>query len=320
MKILFVSSGNVKDGISPIVRNQGQSLIDKGIIVDYFTIKGKGILSYIRHIFILRKYLKTNKFDLVHSHYSYTSYVASLAGANPLIASLMGSDVISHRYSKKLILFFHQYFWTLGIVKSLEMYKYIEVKRLELIPNGVNMEQIHYMDKNECQNKLGWDVKKGHILFAANPKRKEKNFTLAKKAIKLLQYRYEIVMHILNEVPYGEIPVYLNASDVIVLCSRHEGSPNVIKEAMACNCPIVTTNVGDVKWVLGKTEGCYITSFKPEDVAIKIKFAIEFSEKYGQTKGRERIIELGLDSETVAKKIIEVYEKVVDNKIKEFGS
>ena len=105
MKVLFVSSGNAKDGISPIVRNQRQSLINQGIHVDFFTIKGKGFWSYFRHIFILRKYLKTNKFDIIHSHYSYSSYVAALAGARPLVVSLMGSDVLSDRFSSLFIYF-----------------------------------------------------------------------------------------------------------------------------------------------------------------------------------------------------------------------
>ena len=104
----------------------------------------------------------------------------------------------------------------------------------------------------------------------------------------------------------------MNASDCVLLTSFSEGSPQFIKEAMACNCPIVTTNIGDVNWVLGNTDGCYLTSFKPEDVAEKIILAIEFRETHGHTRGRERIIELGLDSETIAGKIISVYNEVLN--------
>jgi len=136
MKVLFISSGNFKGGISPIVRNQGQSLINQGINVEYFTIKGRGFLAYFRHIFILRKYLRTNKFDIIHAHYSFASYVASFASARPLVVSLMGSDVKSNRYISLMILFFHKYFWDSTIVKSEDMYQSLNLNKTEVILTG----------------------------------------------------------------------------------------------------------------------------------------------------------------------------------------
>jgi glycosyltransferase involved in cell wall biosynthesis len=91
-----------------------------------------------------------------------------------------------------------------------------------------------------------------------------------------------------------------------------EGSPNVIKEAMACNCPIVATDVGDIRWVLGETEGCYISSFDTKEFADKIRLALKYSETVGRTNGMKRIQELGLDSETIAKRIIDIYKKALN--------
>jgi glycosyltransferase involved in cell wall biosynthesis len=312
MRILFVSSGNAKDGISPIVLSQGQSLIREGINVEYFAIKGKGVLAYFRHIFILRKFLKKNKFDIIHAHYSLTAYVATLAGSSPLIVSLMGSDVLSNSFARRLIKSFHKRFWDRTIVKSLYMHQYLGFKEIEIIPNGVDIKKINFLDKKSCQEKLGWDNSNSHLIFAADPSRREKNFAMVKKSVKLLQSFKNTVVHILKDVSQEDIPLYMNAADVLILSSFYEGSPNVIKEAMACNCPIVTTNVGDVKWVLGNTAGCFISSFSPKCFAEMIKFAIDFRDKHGQTRGRERIIELGLDTETVAAKIIEVYNKVLN--------
>jgi len=87
-----------------------------------------------------------------------------------------------------------------------------------------------------------------------------------------------------------------------------EGSSNVIKEAMACNCPVIATNVGDAAWVLGQTHGCYLTSFDADEIAGKLRSALVFARTHNRTTGRRRITELGLDLETTAKRIVEVYQ------------
>lgn len=100
----------------------------------------------------------------------------------------------------------------------------------------------------------------------------------------------------------------MNAPDILLLTSLWEGSPNVIKEAMACNCPILSADVGDGAKVIRKTDGCYICSYDPEDVAEKIKEALEFGKR---TNGREKIKHL--DEKIIAQKIIGVYNEVLSN-------
>jgi teichuronic acid biosynthesis glycosyltransferase TuaC len=312
MKVLFVSSGNTKDGISPIIKNQGLSLIKQGIDVDFFTIKGKGFWSYVRHIFILRKHIKSIKYDIIHAHYSYTSYVSALSGARPLVVSLMGSDVKARQYPKILMLIFYKHFWDKTIVKSQDMYHCLGFRSPEIIPNGVDIVRFSPLDKADCKSRIGWEKETSHFLFAADPTRTEKNFCLLQKAINLLTDKERITLHFLNDIPHEKIPDHLNAADIIVLSSLHEGSPNTIKEAMACNCPIVATEVGDIKWVFGETAGCYLTGFDEKDVAEKLELALRFSQTIGKTKGRDRIIELHLDSETIAHKLIEVYKKTLN--------
>lgn len=314
MKVLFVSSGNTTSGISPITKNQGDSLISRGIEIEFFAINGKGLWSYIRHIFILRNFLKINNFDIIHSHYSFSSFIASLAGARPQVVSLMGSDLLSNRFERMLILIFQKLFWDQTIVKTEDMYQLITSPKTEIIPNGVDLTKFNYIDKKTCQDKLGWNKDKRHLLFAADPERPEKNYPLFKMSIDLLPIDYNIEVHALTNIPNNDIPVHMNASDVIILTSLHEGSPNVIKEAMACNLPIVVTNVGDVQWVIGKTEGCYISSFEPSDFSEKISLALKFSENKKSTLGRDRIIEIGLDAETIALKLVSLYNKLVNHK------
>jgi glycosyltransferase involved in cell wall biosynthesis len=307
MNVLFVGSGNSVFGISTIVRSQGESLRDGKNFIDYYSIKGKGLWGYAKNILRLKKYLKNKEYDIIHAHYSLSAFTASLAGSKPLVVSLMGSDVKEKIWVKLLIKLFNSLFWDICIVKSEDMKTSSGIKNAYVIPNGVDLQKFRPLDKNEALEKLGWDLDKKHILFPANPERPEKNFKLAKEALKLLNKR-DLELHYLNNVDNNLMAYFYNASDVVLLTSLWEGSPNVIKEAMACNCPVVSTKVGDVEWLFGKTEGCYITSFKPEAIADKLKVAIFYGRR---TKGRERIIELGLDSETVAKRVLKLYNNII---------
>ncbi len=311
MKILFISSGNSVVGLSSIIKNQGESLIRQGLNLTYFTIKGKGIKGYLRNIRPLRALIKQNNFDLIHAHYSMSAFVASLAGARPLVVSLMGSDVKSEKYYKFIIKLFHRLFWSAIVVKSKDMKSALKIKDAIIIPNGVDFKKFKPLDRNKCKSELAWDASKQQILFAASPSRYEKNFALAEAAFSTLKNK-NIELKFLQDVPNKLMPVYHNAADMVLLTSLWEGSPNVIKEAMACNVPVVSTDVGDVREVIGDTEGCYITSFDPQDVAGKIKKALIFSVNKGQTQGRERLMELGLDTESVASKLMDVYRKILN--------
>lgn len=311
IKVLFVCSGN--SGISPIVKAQATSLEASGVFIDFFPIKGKGIMGYIKQILPLKRILKQTQFDVIHAHYALSAYVASLADAKPLVVSLMGSDTKSGIFSMLITRLFHRLFrWKL-ILKSEEMNRLLNFNQAVIIPNGVNLNLFkpfdRRFDRKKVLRQLNWDADSKHILFAANPSRLEKNFSLSQKAIDLLKVE-NLELHYLDNVPHDEMQVWYNAADLILLTSLWEGSPNVVKEAMACNCPVVATDVGDVRWLFGNTPGYYIADFTPDDVALKITEALAFVEKNGRTKGRERLMELGLDAESVAKKIIELYHEV----------
>lgn len=309
MKVLFVSSGN-SGKASILVQRQAESLMKQGIEIYFYLILGKGFIGYLNNIFPLRKFLKKNKFDIIHAHYSLSAFVASLAGCNPLIVSLMGSDVKSGRVYKNIIRIFNILFsWSLLIVKSNDMKKSLGLKEAVVIPNGVNLEHFNKLDKGTCKNNIGWSRNKKHILFAADPNRPEKNYSLAKVAIELINTPVEL--HALEGISPDQIPIWFNAADVILLTSLWEGSPNVIKEAMACSCPIVSTKVGDVEWLFGDEPGCYIAGYIPYDIAENIKKALDFAEKKIYTNGRERINFLCIESDTIAQKIITVYKKVL---------
>jgi glycosyltransferase involved in cell wall biosynthesis len=323
-KVLFVGSGNKNHDVPPILRNQGESLSDHGYKIEYFLISGRGLFGYLSQIIILKRKLRRNSYHIIHAHYSLSGIVAYFAKKNEkLIVSFLGDDILgtnkkNGRITKisillsKFNLLFSRFFLDHTIVKSKEMANRFRTKKnLSLIPNGVNIEHFRPFEKIQCQKHIGFNSYEFNLLFVADPARPEKNFQLIQEGVINSQIE-NIKLHTVFNLPNAELPFYYSGADVLILTSFHEGSPNVIKEAMACNCPIVSTDVGDVKWVIGNTEGCYLTSFNPHDVVDKIIKALEFSRKKNRTKGRERIMKLGLDSENIAGKIISVYKKVLE--------
>lgn len=80
---------------------------------------------------------------------------------------------------------------------------------------------------------------------------------------------------------------------------------------MACNCPVVSTDVGDVKYIFGNTVGYFLGTFNPNDFAETINKAIRFSNSEGKTEGRRRIIDLDIDTDGIAERITMVYKKVL---------
>lgn len=323
MKVLFVSSGNKKNGINPIVFRQGESIRKEGIDIQYFSIKGKGLLGYVKNIFTLRSFLTKNKFDVIHAHYGLCGIVSLLAKRNEkLIVSLMGNDILGSKnyYGKstssgKLFISINQFasrFYNFIIVKSAEMksqLKFLENK-IQVIPNGVDFDLFYPIEKNIALEKVNWDHEHINLLFLSDPNRPEKNYKLAFDAVELLKNHYKnIRLHIVNNQATENLKFYYSAANVLLLPSFHEGSPNVIKEAMSCNCPIVATNVGDIKWLFGNTKGYYLSDFDTSKFSSSIENAIKYSLNISEPQGKKRIIELTLDSKDIAKLIINAYKK-----------
>jgi teichuronic acid biosynthesis glycosyltransferase TuaC len=301
VKVLFVSSGNNNSEINPVVLNQGKSLEKSGISLDYFLIKGRGISGYIKNIRLLRKKIKGGNYQVIHAHYCLSGIVAKLSGANPLVVSLMGTDVNGPGWLLVLSRFFARYFWDSCIVKTTEMSKTLKINNLYVIPNGVDFERFYPVDKAVALNVTGWDKNEINILFPSDPDRKEKNFSLAVEAVNKLNLPAAKI-RILKGIERNKVVYYLNSAEVVVLTSLWEGSPNIIKEAMACNIPIVTTDVGDVRDIIGNTGGCYIATYNSQDFTESLRCAIQFNSR---TNGRANIQHL--TSQLISEKIKDVY-------------
>lgn len=321
MKVLFVSSGRQGDA-NPIIRNQGESLRKSGVELEYYVVSGRGWKSYIKSIKPLRKKVRDGQYDVIHAHYSWTAYMASLATIGirvPLVVSLMGNDILDHWWYPGLARIVAKIKpWKAVIVKSQEMKERVGMAYAHVIPNGVNMERFKEESKVKSQETLGWDTSKTHVLFPARQEDTRKNWPLALGAVETLNKRIgdltfdigdfrEIELHQMNGVPNDKTPIMYNAADAVVLPSFYEGSANAVKEAMACNAPLVTTDMGDCRERIEGVAGCYVAkTYEVEEFAELLDKAL----KHGKTKGRERLLADGIADYQIAEKLITIYKQV----------
>lgn len=320
MKVLFVHSGNSKRyPVSPFLQAQADSLRAEGVVVEFFPVVGKGF-GYLRNVKPLREAIRSIRPDVVHAHYVLCGWVAVLAREKiPLVLSLMGDDAQGTFTGRDRRTWSSWLFITLTrliqpfvhaiIYKSRDLGKVVWRDRIgHLLPNGVRMEQFR-VDPDGAGRELGFDRSKKHVLFLGDPSDPNKNFALVRDAVGSLG-RDDVELHTPYGTDHDTVVKLMNGADVLTLCSFGEGSPNVIKEAMACGCPIVSVPAGDAQWVIGETEGCHITGYEPRDFASGLQRALAFK---GRTRGRERIISLGLDATSTARKLITIYQRASRN-------
>lgn len=307
MKVLFVCSGNA-DKISPFISEQADAIMNRNIEIEFYLIKGTGILGYLKNLSPLNKKLRDYKPDLIHAHYGLSGLLACLQFKKKVILTFHGSD--ANIIWVSLLSFIAGKLSDYNIVVEKKISDKLRLKNYSIIPCGVNFELFYPMNKQEARKRLNLKLTEKYILFSSAFNNKVKNYDLAKEAINKLDYDVHLIE--LKNYTRKEVNLLFNSVDLALLTSFSEGSPQFIKEAMACNCPIVATDIGDIKEIVGTTQGCFVTSFDPEDVAAKIRLAIDFSNTKGRTKGRETI--LHLDNKIIAKRILAVYQQVLENR------
>ena len=310
MKVLIVCSYN-KRRIAPFILEQTRSLEKEQIEIDYHKIIGRGFLGYIKNYFSLLVKIKSYEPDIIHAHYGLSGLLANLQRKIPVVTTFHGSDVNSSKAYK--------YSWLASKLSASTIFvnefmaKNLRNKRCHIIPCAVETNLFKVMEKNHAREALCFQNDDIIILFSSAFSNSIKNFPLAEKACKLLERATGKKIKIVELKNYSrnEVNLLLNACDCALLTSFSEGSPQFIKEAMACNCPAVTTDVGDIACLFGEESGYYLSSFEPEDVSAKLKMALEYSEKNGRTRGLDKIFKMGLDSGTIAKRIINIYKSIV---------
>lgn len=262
--------------------------------------------------------------DIIHAQYGSMCGLLSILLPGKKLLSLRGSDwygIAGESRKKKIHNFLARKFTTMSlpfykkiIVMSNRMQKEVNSRYpmadVVAIPDGIDLGKFYARDKINARRQLELEENAKYILFtSACEGNRVKRAELALEAFKLAKEKMpSLHMMVAEKIDHNLMPIYINASDLTIITSIHEGWPNCIKEALACNVPFVATDVSDLREIAGKTEICKVVEADAEKIS---KAIIEVSGIQGEHNLRNFVNDMAIDN--CANKLKIEYEKVMNN-------
>lgn len=279
-------------------------------------IKGSGAFIHLKTALKLFWHLRSHKYDVIHCHNVLSGFILQIArglnNRNTILSLQIDPETpgsTDQKFTNKL----YPKFARLIVKKQLKNQK----DKFVYLPNGVNMDLFRPLDKKECKQKLGLDLNKRYILFvdsntfkARTQKRKDR----FDETMKILHEKYgheDLEELVMTKTLREEVPYWMNACELYLLSSDEEGSPNAVKECMACNVPVVATPVGNIPDLFDGVSECRMTKdFNAESLAECADVVLRIKESINT---RQSIKDKGLDINSIAKRLFNLYKDLSDN-------
>jgi glycosyltransferase involved in cell wall biosynthesis len=255
---------------------------------------------------VVREAIVGGDYDLVHANSGLTGPAAIAQGRLPVVMSLWGMDLVSDAYHQSTVTRLCASWADAVVVMSDRMNDHLD-RDATVVPHGVDLDLFEPTDPDAARAAVGWESPESHVLFPYPPERTEKRHDLARRVVDQAADRLNqpVNLQTVYDEPHEKMPEYLNAADVLLLPSESEGSPNAVKEALACNLPVVATDVGDVR---DRLDGVH-PSFVRDDESGLVEATVRTLEAGPRSNGRDAVRELSVDRTT--EKIEAVYRQAL---------
>lgn len=294
-------------GSGPCIKDQIIALRAQGVDLDLLHIDyGKRGLNYAKAAWrLLVAGFQRRSYDLIHAYYGHCGLLARLQLKYPVVVTFRGSDLLDRRDGAigRIVARLVEGV----IVMSEEMKRISKRPDAYIIPFGVDTDLFVPHPMELARRELGFSLSDKLVLFPWNPDRPEKRFDIVGEAIQILQKEQESVcLVVVYGKPHEVIVTYMNACDAMVLASDHEGAPMAVREALACNLPIVSVDVGDVCQIIENLQGCYVCEQEASALAESLHQTLN---RRDRTNGRQRVVRM--NAAWAAEQVISVYNLVL---------
>jgi teichuronic acid biosynthesis glycosyltransferase TuaC len=321
IRVLMVTSDwpwNSGGGPAVFIGQQVEFLRREGVDVDLFPFRGaRRPQNYALAWWEVRRRLNAGSYDLVHAQFGQSGLTA-LPKRIPLVVTFRGDDLegifgengryIPAGWLLRCISRVVARQADAAIVVSEHMKRYLPGSvAAHVLPTGIDLELFRPGPRAEARRRLGLAEEQRLILFVDNPALARKRFALAQRAVDIVNRSIPTRLIVGWELPRPDIAALMSACDVLVCTSMQEGSPNAVKEALACNLPVVSVRVGDVPVRLRGISGCELC---PDDHAESIAAALERVLRRGcRIDGRSAMKHL--DERLLTQRLIDIYRSVL---------
>ncbi|MWV65497.1 glycosyltransferase [Halorubrum sp. JWXQ-INN 858] len=243
-------------------------------------------------------------YDLVHANYGLTAPPAVIQPRHPVVLTLWGSDLMGKYGSVSRLC---SRFVDEVVVMSAEMAVQCD-RDCHVIPHGIDVDLFRPLPRETARRELEWDDERHHVLFPYDQSREVKDFPRASRIVDRLGTELDdpVDLHSVSGIAHRRMPLYMNAADVLLLTSKREGMPNSVKEALACNLPVVATAVSDLPALLADVS--HSTTAETDDALADAVQEVLLSGE--RSNGRSAIDSLAID--TQIDKLERVYRSAID--------
>lgn len=293
------------------VRDQVDEMRRRGVEVDVFEF-ARGRNAYLPAARRLRSLLRRERFDLVHAHYGLAGWVARLAGAKPLVVTFHGTDVRHHlvgHLSRRLA-------WRLDLVAGVSRALFEPedgrpglpaVPGSAVLPCGPDLRRFGAIPRARARRELGLDPDRRCLFFPANPARPEKRHDRAAEVAAAC----EADLLTGGSIEPEQMPLWLNAANAVLVTSDYEGFGMAAVEALACDVPVLSTDVGIAPYALRGIDGCLCAPFDAAAWAAAARPHLQAPDP--RVAGAARAATLS--AAAMAERVIEAYRAVVDEAV-----